>query len=84
MRFHAKTARNPAPFVKLIDRYDILMRRDLKDAVRARVENRPACLDMLIAQLLDDLGAASRAIPDNLSTDLLSNTSTRSFGNPFG
>jgi hypothetical protein len=43
-----------ADAVELLDRDDVLVRRDLEHRVRARVHDRLACGDVLVAELLDD------------------------------
>ena len=58
-------ARDPAAVVELFERHRLLVRRDLKDRVSARVDDPLARPLMLLAELLDDLGAARRLVAED-------------------
>ena len=49
--------RSLTPLVQLLDRHHIFVCRDLKDAVRRRVDDRFPGPHMLVAELLENHGA---------------------------
>ena len=53
-----------APFVQLLERDRLLVRCDLEDRVRGRVDDPLAGLLVLLAELLDDLGARGRPVTE--------------------
>ena len=64
-------ARDPAPLVELLERDRLLVRRDLEDGVGRRVDDPLARLLMLLAELLDDVGARRRLVPEHAAARLV-------------
>ena len=60
-----------APAVQLLGRDEVLVGRDLEDAVARRVEDRRAGAEVLLAQLLQDLGARGRLVAQDGAADPL-------------
>ena len=58
-------ARLPAALVQLLERDRLLVRGDLEDGVRRRVDDPLARLLVLLAELLDDLGARRRLVAEH-------------------
>ena len=57
-----------APFVELLERDRVDVRGDLEDRVRGRVDDPLARALMLLAELLDDLGARRRLVTEHSAT----------------
>src|SRR3954471_8480303 len=60
------TPRDFANLVEPRDRHDLFMRRNLKDRVSGRVENRMTSAQVLRAEFVQDSGAAAREVSDKL------------------
>ncbi len=56
---------DPGRGVQLLERHRLLVRRNLKDRVRRRVDDPFPCLLVLLPQLLDDLGAGGRLVAEH-------------------
>ena len=64
-------ARDLASPVELLERNRVDVRRDLEDGVGRGVDDPLAGSLMLLPQLLDDLGAGSRLVPEDTTTRLV-------------
>ena len=62
-------SRDLADAIQLFERDHLFVRRDLKDAVRARIDDRFACAHVFIAEFLNDLRAACHDIAECTATD---------------
>jgi hypothetical protein len=61
--------REPAPRVQLLERDDVGMGRDLEDRITARVDDREARPEVLLAELLDDLRPRRGDVPEHPPAD---------------
>src|SRR6266498_670402 len=61
-------ARDPRRLVQLLERNGLLVRSDLKDGVRRRVDDPLAGLLVLFSELLDDLRAGRRLVPEHTAS----------------
>ena len=63
--------RDAAVVIQLLRRHDGLVRRDLEDGIRRRVDDQIAGLHMLAAIVLDDLGAGIGQVAQDAPARLL-------------
>ena len=53
-----------ADVIKLFDRHHVLVRRDLHDAVSARINDKIARIDVMLSVIPDDLSARISLVAD--------------------
>src|SRR5579885_3187054 len=68
--WNTKRARIQTIFVQLVTRNDLFMTRDLKHAIRARVNDWISRFHVLVAELGDDRRPACRFVAESLGADL--------------
>src|SRR5581483_7978343 len=73
-----------AGVVQLLQRHGFLVRRDLEHGVGARVDDPLARLLMLLAELLDDLGAARRLVAEHAAPRAVHERVDHLVGEPEG